>query len=246
MERQMTGAVAILTLLLAASIAAFGQVAGYPDFEIVESIPIETVLDNPDVRNTQEVWLEMINGARSSLDIEEFYISNKPGEPLDDILRALSRAADRGVSERIIVDSRMYKTYPETADLLGKQKNTAVRVIDFGKLAGGVQHSKYFTVDGREVFLGSQNFDWRALKHIHELGVRIRNAEIVRVYGDIFDLDWSLAGQSGTAGGVFKRGHYQAPFLLIEPANDTLSLTPTASPKGLVPDSTLWDETQIL
>ncbi|TLY29064.1 MAG: phospholipase, partial [Ignavibacteria bacterium] len=64
----MTGAVAILTLLLAASIAAFGQVAGYPDFEIVESIPIETVLDNPDVRNTQEVWLEMINGARSSLD----------------------------------------------------------------------------------------------------------------------------------------------------------------------------------
>ena len=246
MERQMTGAVSTLMLLLIAAVASFGQVAGYPNFEIVESIPIETVLDNPDVRNTQEVWLEMINGARSAIDIEQFYISNKPGEPLDDIIHALSRAADRGVSERIIVDSRMYKTYPETADLLGKQKNTAMRVIDFGKLAGGVQHSKYFTVDGREVFLGSQNFDWRALKHIHELGVRIRDAEIVRVYGDIFNLDWSLAGPGATADGLLKRVHYQTPFLLIGPAKDTLVLTPTASPKALIPDSTLWDETQIL
>ncbi|HYQ86435.1 MAG TPA: phospholipase D-like domain-containing protein [Bacteroidota bacterium] len=246
MERQMTRGVALWMLLLGTAMAACGQAAGHPDFEIVESIPIETVLDNPDVRNTQEVWLEMINGARSSLDIEEFYISNKQGEPLDDIIHALSRAADRGVSERIIVDSRMYKTYPETADLLGKQKNTALRVIDFGKLAGGVQHSKYFTVDGREVFLGSQNFDWRALKHIHELGVRIRDAEIVRVYGDIFNLDWSLAGPGGTVDGLLKRVHYQTPFLLIEAANDTIALTPTASPKGLVPDSTLWDETQIV
>ena len=28
-----------------------------------------------DIRNTLEVWLEMINGARKSLDIEQFYIS---------------------------------------------------------------------------------------------------------------------------------------------------------------------------
>jgi hypothetical protein len=31
------------------------------DIELVESIPVETTLDNPDIRNTQEVWLEMIN-----------------------------------------------------------------------------------------------------------------------------------------------------------------------------------------
>jgi phosphatidylserine/phosphatidylglycerophosphate/cardiolipin synthase-like enzyme len=246
MERQMTKAVALLLLLIGAAASASGQIAGYPDFEIVESIPVETVLDNPEVRNTQEVWLEMINGAKSSLDIEEFYISNKPGEPLDDIIKVLFKAADRGVSERIIVDSRMYKTYPETADLLGKQKNIAVRVIDYGKIAGGVQHSKYFIVDGREIFLGSQNFDWRALKHIHELGVRIRNNEIIPVYADIFALDWSLAGPGGRADSLIKRVHYPTPFRMIEPANDTLVLTPTASPRGLVPDSTLWDETQII
>jgi hypothetical protein len=29
----------------------------------------------------------------------------------------------------------------------------------------GVLHAKYFVVDGREAYLGSQNFDWRALAH---------------------------------------------------------------------------------
>jgi hypothetical protein len=28
------------------------------DFEIVESIPIETILDNPEIRNTPEVWVK--------------------------------------------------------------------------------------------------------------------------------------------------------------------------------------------
>src|SRR2546422_10631221 len=38
----------------------------------------------------------------------------------------------------------------------------------------------------------------------------------------------------------------QLPFLCMAPPNAPLPLPPTASPKGLVPDSTLWDETKIL
>lgn len=244
----------LLIALVWVSSGAPAQTAGYPDFEIVESIPVETMLDNPDVRNTQEVWLEMIGGAKRSLDIEEFYISNLAGEPLEQIIRAIAGAAERGVAVRIIVDARMYKTYPETADLLGKQKNSELRLIDYGSLAGGVQHSKYFIVDGAEVFLGSQNFDWRALKHIHELGVRIRSPEAVNVYEDVFQLDWVLAGLSKT-GKVADRAaiaaqlhkkRYGAPFRLPEGGNDTLAFFPTCSPIGLIPDSTLWDEKQIV
>ncbi len=86
----------------------------------------------------------------------------------------------------------MYQTYPETADELDKYDNIEVRKIDFKSLTGGIQHSKYFIVDHKEVFLGSQNFDWRALKHIHELGVRIVSP-ITMKYLSIFNMDWDYA-----------------------------------------------------
>ncbi|MBZ0202320.1 MAG: FAM83 family protein [Ignavibacteria bacterium] len=162
--------------------------------ELVESIPVETTLDNPDIRNTQEVWLEMINSAKSTLDIEQFYISNEKGEPLDTILNAIVAAANRGVIVRVIIDAGMYQTYPESADMLDANENIEVRKIDIKSLAGGIQHAKYFIVDGREVFLGSQNFDWRALKHIHELGVRIKNEIISEYFSEIYKHDWCFSG----------------------------------------------------
>ncbi len=164
------------------------------NIELVESIPVETILDNPDIRNTQEVWLEMINSAKSTIDIEQFYITNKKGEPLDTILNAIVAAAKRGVKVRVIVDSKMFKTYADDVSWLeAESPNIVKHVIDFGRLAGGIQHAKFFIIDDREVFLGSQNFDWRALKHIHELGIRIQHKDCINFYKSIFDFDWCEA-----------------------------------------------------
>ncbi|HWA05750.1 MAG TPA: phospholipase D-like domain-containing protein, partial [Ignavibacteria bacterium] len=165
------------------------------NIELVESIPIETTLDNPDIRNTQEVWLEMINSAQKTLDIEQFYISNEKGEPLDTILHAIIAAAKRGVIVRIIVDGEMFRTYPVDVTWLEQQSpNITKHVIDFKSLAGGIQHAKFFIVDGKEVFLGSQNFDWRALKHFHELGVKFSgDNDLIRIYSDIFNEDWKYS-----------------------------------------------------
>ena len=55
-----------------------------------------------------------------------------------------------------------------------------MRILDFGKRGGGVLHAKYFVVDGEEAFVGSQNFDWRALAHIQEMGVRVTLARARR------------------------------------------------------------------
>lgn len=160
--------------------------------ELVESIPVETSLDNPDIRNTQEVWLEMINSAQKTLDIEQFYISNKKGEALDTVLNAIVAAANRGVKVRIIIDAGMYQTYPETADDLDKYVNIEVRKLDIKSLTGGIQHSKYFIVDSNQVFLGSQNFDWRSLTHIHELGIRIKDPKTITFFKNIFNYDYNL------------------------------------------------------
>jgi phosphatidylserine/phosphatidylglycerophosphate/cardiolipin synthase-like enzyme len=237
-----------IVLLLAALVYlphadASAQRAGHPDFELVESVPVETTLDNPDVRDAHEVWLEMIDGAQTSLDIEQFYISNQAGEPLEDIIAAIERAAQRGVTVRIISESKFYKTYPETIDRLNKQSHVFTRLIDFGKLAGGIQHAKFFIVDGRSIYLGSQNFDWRSLKHIHELGIRIAHAAAVRMYHDIFELDWTLSAinDRSAIASVLTHTSYKAPYRSIR-GKDTIIFTPTASPAGLLPDSTLWDE----
>jgi phosphatidylserine/phosphatidylglycerophosphate/cardiolipin synthase-like enzyme len=218
------------------------------NFELVESTPIETSLDNPDIRNAYPVWMEMIGNATKSLDIEEFYVSNQAGEPLDSIIIAIEKAAERGVRVRLMADSRMYKTYPETINMLDSARNVTVRIIDYGKLGGGIQHSKYFIVDNEQIYLGSQNFDWRSLKHIHELGVQIKQTDAVNIYQDIFDLDWQLAEKNDPAEikKVLRHKLYHVPLKVSMGAGDTLEFIPTMSPRQLIPDTSLWDEKNII
>ncbi|MGA7160051.1 MAG: phospholipase D-like domain-containing protein [Bacteroidota bacterium] len=238
----------ILAVCLLFSPWLYAQNAASSDIEIVESTPIGTSLDNPEIRNTQEVWLEMIGRAQQSLDLEEYYVSNEPGKLLEGVLAAIYKAAGRGVKVRLIADSRMYKTYPASIDSLGHRANIETRLINFGAIAGGIQHSKYFIVDGKEVFVGSQNFDWRSLEHIHELGLRINNKEVAGVYGDIFDLDWQLASDTSVSKKniLVPHARYAIPILIEAKGGDEAIITPTCSPVNYIPDTALWDETAIL
>jgi phosphatidylserine/phosphatidylglycerophosphate/cardiolipin synthase-like enzyme len=238
----------LLTFVVFIFSLSYSQTLSLPDIEIVESIPIETSLDNPDIRNTQEVWLEMIGGAHKTIDIEQFYISNEPGKKLQDVLVAICKAADRGVKIRILVDARMYKTYPESVDTLGRRYNIETRRINYAKLTGGIQHAKYFIIDGQEVFVGSQNFDWRALEHIHELGLRINNKSIASAFKDIFDFDWQLSSDTALTKSGFNSFSKKslANVLLVHQSGDSSFITPTCSPIGFIPDSALWDETAIV
>ncbi|MFH1725211.1 MAG: phospholipase D-like domain-containing protein [Elusimicrobiota bacterium] len=237
----------IAAIAVLASAASRARAAD-PAIEIVESVPVETMLDHPDIRNTPAVWLEMIEGARKTLDIAQFYVANEPGEPLEKIIRAVQAAAARGVKVRIIADAKYQKIYPETLDLLGKDKNVSMRTIDMDALTKGVMHAKYFIVDGERVFLGSANFDWRALKHIRELGVRVDHAAFARVVSDLFDLDWALceAEDPESAKKRVKSKAYKAPFKVSGPGGQPVELTPVFSPTGLIPDEELFAEKHIL
>ncbi len=218
------------------------------DIEIVESTPVGTTLDNPEIRDAQKVWLEMMSQARQTLDIEQFYISDEPGKMLEPVLAAVSSAGERGVKVRVMVDARMYKTYPASVDALSRRRNIEVRRIDFGAIAGGIQHAKYFIVDGREVFVGSQNFDWRALEHIHELGLRINDARLAAVYEDIFDFDWRLASLAPEAAKsmVPEKRNYRTPSRIQGTGGEVAVLFPTFSPPGFIPDPASWDEPAIV
>ena len=165
------------------------------DVELVESAPVETTLDHPDVPDAHEVWPAMIGGASRTLDIAQFYVSDAPDSRLGPVIQAVEAAADRGVKlVRLLVDASFARRYPETLST-GSAPAAAltVRRFDVGKIMGGVLHAKYFVVDGRETYLGSQNFDWRSLTHIQEIGVRIRDAAATAAYAQVFAMDWDLA-----------------------------------------------------
>jgi phosphatidylserine/phosphatidylglycerophosphate/cardiolipin synthase-like enzyme len=167
-----------------------------PDIELVESVPIETSLDHPDVRDAVVVWPELIDRARKSLEFEEFYASDVEGptesSPLKPTLDAIDRAVKRGVKVRFLADSVMAPKYPATLDRL-RAMGVEIRILEVKPRYGGVQHAKFIVVDDKESFVGSQNFDCRALSHIQEMGVLVRSKSIAGGLVDIFDTDWALA-----------------------------------------------------
>jgi phosphatidylserine/phosphatidylglycerophosphate/cardiolipin synthase-like enzyme len=244
----MKNRMAVLLLLCASIVAApaFSPRCVGQEIELIETVPVGTILDNADIRDAAVVWPEMIGRAKRTLDIEQFYICDKKGEPMEPVIYAVLAAAKRGVHVRVVVDAKMYKTYPETVDMLGKQKNIESRTIDYGKVAGGIQHSKFFIVDGQEVFFGSQNFDWRALKHIHELGFRIRQKDAAQFYSAIFDADWQLAGGAAVSDLRWNTSLFAAPERIIRQKKDTVVFFPTCSPITVIPDSAHWDELNII
>lgn len=209
-----------------------------PLVEVVQTVPVETSLAVPGIRESLEVWLEMIQGATTSLDIEQFYLSDKAGEPLAPVLAAIQEAGKRGVKVRLLADSKFFKTYPESILAIGATKSSEARLIDFSKFGGGIQHAKFFVVDRKEVFSGSQNFDWRALKHIHEVGLRVVDAAAAEKVTAVFEKDWAM-GTVAKPGG----NHQEAltDTVAVEPAAlsadilETVASPPAANPAGVNP-----------
>lgn len=232
-----------------------GAALAAPPVQLVETRPVESALGNPALPASHDVWIEMIRGAKRSLDIEQFYLSTWPGEPMESVLDAIGEAAKRGVRVRLILDARMSRTYPEPADSLRSVPGVEVRLIRMGPIAGGVQHAKFFIVDGEDAFLGSQNFDWRALKHIHELGVRVRDARVAETLREAFEWDWEaagdqMAGRDSTGARVRasppKAGKRATSVRIVQSPGDTVEAWPSYSPKEFIPDSLLWDQDAIV
>jgi len=217
------------------------EVARLPSLQLVESWPVETALDQPDIADTHTVWLDLIGAAQRTLDVGQFYVSPDPDtdDRMDLVLTAIEAAADRGVKVRLLADAKFQKTYPDDLARLDGRDNIALRVYDMKPLTGGVMHAKYFIVDGREGFLGSQNFDWRSLEHIQELGVRFDGPAAVGGLRDVFDQDWALA--SGTQ--VVVPGPRPAESMSWR--EHQVEVRFVASPRALVHDD-VWDLPHVL
>lgn len=176
-----------LMLLTPPALAEFS----IPGYELVYNAPQETTLQNNDLRNAGEVWQQMFDAAQSHIDLAQFYVANEKGSQLDGVLTHLRAAGERGVKIRFLMEEKgVGLSTPETLAALKTIPNLELRIIPFHRLTGGIVHAKYLLVDGKEAFVGSQNFDWRALEQIQETGLRISDTQAVRQIQAIFDQDW--------------------------------------------------------
>src|SRR5512141_980367 len=98
---------AVLSTAPAAFAARPSAAAAPPALALGESRPVETALGNPALPSAQPVWLEMIRSAGHTLDFEEFYFANRPGELLQPVMDEIGRAAARGVKVRLMFDASM-------------------------------------------------------------------------------------------------------------------------------------------
>ncbi len=178
-------------LLILTTCLALG--AQSPATRLVQSIPVETDLADPALPFAKNVWVEMVHGAKVSVDAAEFYVTSRPGSALEAVLTELEKAGARGVKVRFLLSSKMLDQDPASVARLRRIPGAEVRSFDLAGVSKGILHAKYFVVDDREAFLGSQNFDWRALEHIHELGVRTSEPGIVSRLARLFAIDWAFA-----------------------------------------------------
>uniref|UniRef100_A0A1I8AVX3 PLD phosphodiesterase domain-containing protein n=1 Tax=Steinernema glaseri TaxID=37863 RepID=A0A1I8AVX3_9BILA len=174
---------------------------------IVESIPTGLVynstVENP---STYEVWKELLDGAKTSIDFAVFYwnLRDKTGYVTAnegrDIFDRMIQAGRRGVKIRIAQNSPSDLSAQSDAAYLEAAGLAEVRSLNFSQLLGaGVLHTKFWIVDGAHVYLGSANMDWKSLTEVKELGVVVKDcACLASDLAKVFHAYWKL-GEPGAS-----------------------------------------------
>lgn len=216
-----------------------------PALTLGESRPLEAHLGNPRIAEARDEWIDLISHARGTLDLEEFYFSHRPGEALQPIVDEIGLAAARGVRVRLLLDAGFLRTYPQPAESLSRLPMIEVRAIDYKRLTGGIQHSKFIVADQSDSWIGSQNLDWRSFAHVHELGIRVRSEAIGTAIDAIFNSDWAAADTTRP----FVVGHSSGttwPQRVDQGGGRTAEVWLGASPRATTPAGIPWDRDLIV
>ncbi len=250
--KTVAGALSLMIL-----ISACTACAGSPGtVRFVESVPAETSLDLPDLPEAAEVWPSAIAAARHTIQVASFYYSRigdgndasaPAGTPdrLLPTLDALTAAAARGVKVQILADSKFLKTYPEVPALFAETEGAETRILDAAAMWDGVLHAKYMLLDDDSFYVGSQNWDWRAMDQIHELGVLVQQPEMARQVRSVYEMDWHLAAhpdQAQDTSADTQAGLFDLPGAPVQTTGGNLVQgIVAASPRRALPDGIAWD-----
>lgn len=205
---------------------------------LVETVPIETKLGFEDVPDTHPTWLAMIEGAEREISLGHFYATEQADvdDRLDEVIHALEAAEARGVNVRVLLDALFAEDNAETHARLGERLE--LRTTKHWAPRGGIQHAKYMVVDGDDAYVGSANFDWRSLEHIHELGLRVQGAPAAALAA-LFQADWRAAAGEAPA-------YDELPSFAAVAVDGGGRLALVGSPVDALPDEDAWELSRLL
>ncbi|CAH8446668.1 unnamed protein product [Schistosoma mattheei] len=173
---------------------------------LVESIPenVTFSMGSPKHLSTYMAWKLLIDSAEKNISIASFYWSLSVDKKFNFTAteqgsNILKKLVDRGKE----VDLKIAQNGKETnsTDLMNLTESGAqIRWLDFHRLVGqGVLHTKLWSVDAKNGYVGSANMDWRSLTQVKELGVLIYNCpEIMNDLEKVWKVYWLLGNPNGS------------------------------------------------
>ncbi|MFD8706752.1 phosphatidylserine/phosphatidylglycerophosphate/cardiolipin synthase family protein [Kitasatospora sp. NPDC059648] len=134
--------------------------------------------------DSQDRLLALINGAQSSLDVEELEF----GDPA--LVDAITAAADRGVTVRVVgMDPGSYGSSFDEVTAAG------AKVVTYFSTTGLYVHAKAIVADygtpGAKVFAGSENFSDNSLNNNRELGLIVSDSGVLNTIESTFATDFA-------------------------------------------------------
>ncbi len=159
-------------------------------------------LTSPYLENTREVLIEKFDAATKSIEVEQLLLNDTK------TLKALARAAKRGVNVRLLVDPAKHLYYRDwkggpnnkavgmVEELKKEHSELAIEVRHYAVDPGQELHVKMCIIDDKILGIGSTNFSSGAFQSNYELFAFIEGAGIVGDFLAMFETDWKTRGEA--------------------------------------------------
>jgi len=153
-----------------------GLPAGVPPATVDPAVVVATTLPDTGIR---PLALELVDGARETLDVELFVLTDAG------VVHAMARARSRGVRVRLLLDPAQ-RPSDASADLL-RAAGVSVRLY---RGSGEKLHAKAAVADGRRVLFGSANWTAGGFSRNHELDIGFDSAPAAATLLAAMRADW--------------------------------------------------------
>ena len=168
----------------------------YPTRFPAESVTVQRtdLLVTPD--NAQRELVAAIDGADGSIDVIQPTVGDWDGP----LLRALRRAASRGVEVRLLLSDAWYVREENTQTVRRFQewaeRNDAPLTAKVAEPDGryGKIHAKGAVIDDERVVVGSLNWNEQAATANREVVLLLHGSDAAEYFGAVFDGDWGAGG----------------------------------------------------
>jgi cardiolipin synthase len=158
--------------------------------------PTTTEVDRVDLLvapdNAERAVVRRIDAADESVRV----LQATAGGPDQPFVRALVRAARRGVEVRLLLDNAWYAREENRAVARALNERAAAEGLDLeAKLAEprgrfGTVHAKGLVVDGESVVVGSLNWNNHSARQNREVVLAVESAGAARYFRQVFRADW--------------------------------------------------------